>query len=45
MSEKKFLIWIDILGFEELAEEIAKKKGIESRKIKKGLCCFNIMKR
>ncbi len=34
MKEKKYLIWIDILGFEALAAEIGDKKGIKARKIR-----------
>lgn len=35
MDTKKFLIWIDILGFEDLAEEIGEKKRTDTRKIRK----------
>jgi len=34
-KRKKFLIYLDILGFEGLAKEIAVKKGIEERKVRK----------
>lgn len=35
MSQKKYLIYVDILGFEELAKEIARKKDIEERSVRK----------
>jgi hypothetical protein len=31
---KKYLLYLDILGFEELAEEIAKNKRIEARRVR-----------
>jgi len=34
MSEKRYLIYLDILGFWDLAEEIASKKGIEERDVR-----------
>ncbi|MBU7028025.1 MAG: GNAT family N-acetyltransferase, partial [Theionarchaea archaeon] len=34
MNEKKYLIYLDILGFEKLAEDIAKEKGIERRLVR-----------
>jgi hypothetical protein len=35
MNEKKYLVYLDILGFERLAEEIEKERGIESRDVRK----------
>jgi len=35
MNSKKYLIYLDILGFEKLAAEIALKKGIEEVKLRK----------
>jgi hypothetical protein len=32
--EKEYLIWLDILGFEELAREISEKLGISERKVR-----------
>jgi hypothetical protein len=29
MNEKKYLVYVDILGFEDLARVIAKKSGFE----------------
>jgi len=34
MNEKKYLIYVDILGFESLAEEIEKERGIEAREVR-----------
>jgi hypothetical protein len=34
MNEKKYLIYLDILGFERLAEEIEEERGIESREVR-----------
>ena len=34
MNEKTYLIYVDILGFERLAEEIEEEKGIESREVR-----------
>ena len=34
MNEKKYLIYVDILGFERLAEEIEEERGIESREVR-----------
>jgi hypothetical protein len=31
---KKYLIWLDILGFEKLSQEIAKRSGINERKVR-----------
>jgi hypothetical protein len=35
MSERKYLIYLDILGFEPLAKDIAVKKGIEERDVRR----------
>lgn len=35
MNEKKYLIYLDILGFEGLAEEISSEKGIDPRDVRK----------
>jgi len=35
MNSKKYLVYLDILGFEKLATEIALKKGIEEVKLRK----------
>ena len=35
MNEGRYLVYLDILGFEALAEEIASKKGIDPRDIRK----------
>ena len=32
--EKNYLIWMDILGFEELAKEISKDSGVSERKVR-----------
>lgn len=34
MESKKYLIWLDILGFEQLAREIAQQTGITERKVR-----------
>jgi len=34
MNGKKYLVYLDILGFERLAEEIEEKRGIESREVR-----------
>ena len=34
MNEKKYLVYVDILGFKRLAEEIEKERGIESREVR-----------
>ncbi|RCV63114.1 hypothetical protein C5S53_15325 [Methanophagales archaeon] len=34
MNEKKYLIYVDILGFERLAEIIEEERGIESREVR-----------
>ena len=34
MNEKKYLIYLDILGFEGLAEEISSEKGIDQRDVR-----------
>ena len=34
MNEKKYLVYVDILGFERLAEEIEEERGIESREVR-----------
>jgi hypothetical protein len=34
MNEKKYLVYLDILGFEDLAEEIEEERGIESREVR-----------
>ena len=34
MNEKKYLVYVDILGFERLAEAIEEERGIESREIR-----------
>jgi hypothetical protein len=35
MADSKFLIWLDILGFEGLARSISKETGIEAKKVRK----------
>jgi hypothetical protein len=35
MNEKKYLVHLDILGFERLAEKIEEERGIESREGRK----------
>jgi hypothetical protein len=35
MSERKYLIYLDILGFEKLAEEISSDKGINGRDVRR----------
>jgi hypothetical protein len=35
MSERKYLIYLDILGFEKLAEEISSSKGINDRDVRR----------
>jgi len=42
MNEKKYFIYLDILGFERLAKDIAEKKGIESRKVREDF--LNVIK-
>ncbi|MBC2696866.1 MAG: hypothetical protein HF974_00705 [ANME-2 cluster archaeon] len=42
MMKKNYLIYLDILGFENLAEVISEKKGIESRKIRQDF--INVIK-
>ena len=37
MNEKKYLVYVDILGFERLAEEIEEERGIESREVRENL--------
>lgn len=32
--KKQYLVWLDILGFDQLAEDIEKKTGIEARKVR-----------
>ena len=34
MNEKKYLVYLDILGFERLAEKIEEERGIESREVR-----------
>jgi len=34
MNEKKYIVYLDILGFERLAEIIEEEKGIESREVR-----------
>ena len=34
MNEKKYLVYLDILGFERLTEEIEEERGIESREVR-----------
>jgi len=34
MTERKYLIYLDILGYEGLAEEIGRKKGIDERDVR-----------
>jgi len=34
MNEKRYLIYLDILGFKRLAQIIAERKGIQSRKVR-----------
>ena len=34
MNEKKYLVYLDILGFERLAEKIEEDRGIESREVR-----------
>ncbi|MEA3282482.1 MAG: hypothetical protein U9Q68_07980, partial [Euryarchaeota archaeon] len=34
MNEKKYLIYLDILGFEALAEKVASEKGIDQRDVR-----------
>ncbi len=34
MNERKYLVYLDILGFERLAEEIEEERGIESREVR-----------
>ncbi|MCW7079729.1 MAG: hypothetical protein OCU16_01350 [Candidatus Methanospirare jalkutatii] len=34
MNERKYLIYLDILGYEALAKEIAEKTGVDSRKVR-----------
>ena len=34
MNEKKYLVYVDILGFERLAEIIEEERGIESREVR-----------
>ncbi|MCK4398381.1 MAG: hypothetical protein KAV25_05250 [Methanophagales archaeon] len=34
MNEKKYLIYLDILGFEDLLKDIGNERGIESRKVR-----------
>ncbi len=35
MNEKKYLVYLDILGFERLSEKIEEERGIESREGRK----------
>ncbi|MGB7533054.1 MAG: hypothetical protein WA977_08805 [Halobacteriota archaeon] len=34
MNEKKYLVYVDILGFEDLLKDIGNERGIESRKVR-----------
>ena len=34
MNEKKYLIYVDILGFKDLLKDIGNERGIESRKVR-----------
>jgi len=34
MNDKAYIIWLDILGFEKLAEEVAEKHGVTSGKVR-----------
>ncbi|MGB7000661.1 MAG: hypothetical protein WBE22_01370 [Halobacteriota archaeon] len=34
MNEKKYLVYVDILGFERLAEILEAERGIESREVR-----------
>jgi hypothetical protein len=35
--ESKFLIWLDILGFENLAKEVAANSKVSERKVREDL--------
>jgi len=42
MNRKKYFVYSDVLGFKELAREIAKEKGIDSRKVREDF--LNVIK-